>query len=120
MTMYAADAGSRYIVRDPKLKEAYAWLEHEGEFAHVTGHLDGCTWLSADGTEDMFCGEVAYSVGDLITEFMRLFCEPGSYACHYVDDFDEYGLYWVDGDGVHQAFESAANPFAGKIAELRG
>lgn len=120
MGYYASDAGSRYIVKDENLEAAYEWLKGEDEFAHKVGHLDGCTWLSADGYEDMFCGDVRFSVDKYIKEFMERFCEPGSYACHCIDEFSQYALYWKDENGVHDEAEEVGNPFAEKILELEG
>lgn len=118
MSMYATDAGSRYIVKAKNLEAAYEWLEHEGEFAHRVGVVRDCVILSANGYEDMFCGQVSYSVGRWISAFMERFCEPGSYACHHIDEFDEYCLYWKDGAGVHDECREAGNPFENMIAEL--
>lgn len=120
MSMYAMDAGSRYLVKAENLDAAYEWLKKEGEFAHVVGIVRNCLVLSADGYEDMFCGNVSYSVGDCIKEFLERFCEPGSYACHHIDEFDEYCLYWKDGEGVRDECKEVGNPFAEKMMELEG
>jgi len=118
MSMYATDAGSRYLVKAENLDAAYEWLEHEGEFAYRVGVVRDCVILSANGHEDMFCGSVCYGIGELIEEFLERFCEPGSYACQRVDDFLQYDLYWKDGDGVHSEGREYANPFANMIEEL--
>ena len=118
--MYATDAGSRYLVKAENLDAAYEWLKKEGEFAHRVGIVRDCIVLSADGYEDMFCGNVSYSVGDCIKEFLERFCEPGSYACHHIDEFDEYCLYWKDGEGVRDECKEVGNPFAEKMMELEG
>lgn len=119
--MYAHDAGSRYLVNAERVDAAYEWLEEHGEYAHRVGLHRDCIVLSADGYEDMFCGMVSYSVGDLIVEFMKKFCEPGSYACHHIDEYSEYVLYWMDDERiVHDESVVLGNPFAGKIKELEG
>lgn len=120
MSMYATDAGSRYLVKAGNLDAACEWLESEGEFAHKVGVVRDCVVLSANGCEDMFCGSVCYGIGKCIEEFLERFCEPGSYACQRVDDFFQYDLYWKDADGVHSEGREYVNPFAGKIAELEG
>ncbi len=121
MSMYAYDAGSRYLVKAGSIDAAYGWLEEHGEYAHRVGLHRDCIVLSADGYEDMFCGMVSYSVGDLIVEFMKKFCEPGSYACHHIDEYSEYVLYWMDDErAVHDESKVLDNPFAGKIKELEG
>ena len=120
MSMYAYDAGSRYLVKAANLDAAYEWLKKEGEFAHRVGVHRDCVVLSADGFEDMFCGEVPYAIGELIADFLERFCEPGSYACHHVDEYDEYCLYWKDETGVHDECRQVENPFAAKMMELEG
>lgn len=120
MSMYAYDAGSKYLVKADNLDEACRWLEGEGEFAHKVGIVRDCVVLSADGFEDMFCGEVSYRVGEFISEFMERFCEPGSYACHHIDEYNEYCLYWKDEEGVHSECKTVENPFAERILELEG
>lgn len=118
MGMYAMDAGSKYLVEDANLEAAYEWLESVGEFAYVTGHVGECTVLSADGNEELWCGDVGYGVGKEIEEFLNRFCEPGSYACQRVDDFGQYDLYWKDDEGVHSEGRVYANPFDVEIREL--
>ena len=118
MSMYAMDAGSKYLVKAENLDDAYEWLEKNGEFAHRIGVHGDCVILSANGYEDMFCGDVCYGIGELIEEFLEQFCEPGSYACQRVDDFCQYDLYWKDGDGVHSEGREYANPFESQIAEI--
>ena len=121
MSMYAYDAGSRYLVKASNLDAAYEWLRKEGEYAHKVGIVRDCIILSADGYEDMFCGEVSYSIGDLIVEFMKKFCEPGSYACHHIDEYNEYVLYWMDDERiVYDESKVLDNPFAEKMMELEG
>ena len=118
MSMYASDAGSRYLVKAENLDDAYGWLEEQGEYAHRIGVDGDCIVLSADGTEEMFCGNVGCGIGSIIEEFLDLFCEPGSYCCQRVDDYFQYDLYWKDGDGVHSEGREYVNPFTGFIAKL--
>lgn len=118
MSMYAYDEGSRYLVKAENIDAAYKWLEDEGEYAYRVGVVKDCFILSANGHEDMFCGDVRYSVGEVIMEFMKLFCESGSYACHCIEEFHEYVLYWKDEDGVHEESRQVENPFTSKMLEL--
>ena len=119
MSMMAYDAGSKYIVKASNLDEAYAWLEERGEYAHMVGKHRDCVILSADGFEDMFCGNVGYGIESSIREFMLRFCERGSYACHHIDDYNEYVLYYKDEMGCFRSESRVVeNPFAKWIAHL--
>ena len=119
MSVYVNDAGSRYIVKYERLKEAYTWLEHEGEFAHVIGNGDGTVHLGADGYDDMFCGDTCWGFAEYAAKFMDLFCESGSYACFYCNDYDdEYTLVWRDETGVSTETKTVGNPFAEMIEHL--
>ena len=121
MSIYVNDAGSRYIVKYERLKEAYAWLEHEGEFAHVVGSGDGVIYLGADGYDDMFCGDTCCGFAEYVAKFMDWFCENGSYACFYCNDYDdEYTLVWKEDGLVQEETVVLGNPFTDKIAQLEG
>lgn len=118
MGKYVTDAGSRYIVKDERLEEAYAWLEDAGEFAFVVGHGNGTTHLGANGYEEMFCGEMADDFHLAVEAFMALFCEPGSYACFCYDNHGPiHMLIWKD-ELIHNQAIGSNNPFASKIADF--
>lgn len=118
MSCYVTDAGSRYIVKNENLEAAYAWLENEGEFAYAVGHGEGVTYLSADGNEDMWCGNMAWGGMYRAKDFIEKFCEPGSYACFYTEDCTEYDMMWRDTRGVHSECRGRVNPFWREIEEL--
>lgn len=118
MSMMAYDAGSKYIVKVSKLDEACAWLDEHGERSHMVGKHRDCVILSADGFEDMFCGQVGYGIESSIREFMLRFCERGSYACHHIDEYNEYVLYWMDETGYQTKSITVGNPFTTMIEYL--
>jgi len=118
MSTYVIDEGSRYLVKAENLEAAYKWLEGEGEFAHKVDICKDCIVLSADGYEDMFCGNVSYSFADSVADFMERFCEERSYACFYDEEQREFTLVWKDKDGTHIDGDGLANPFAWKMEEL--
>lgn len=118
MSTYVNDAGSRYIVKDENLEEAYRYLEHEGEFAFVTNRADGCTWHSPMGFDEMWCGYVSHSYADYCAQFMDLYCESGSYACFRNDDELEYTMVWKEGGFVQIESIAWENPFSGRVERL--
>lgn len=119
MSIYISDEESRYIVKDENLNAAYEWLEDEGEFTYKVGHVDGCTWLSANRCEDMFCGYVSFDYMDYVMRFIDAFCESGSYACFRNDDEFKYEFAWKDDSGIHYDWRGFANPFEDKIEKLK-
>lgn len=118
MSTYVCDAGSRYLVKANNIEEAYAWLEYKGEFAHKVGIVRDCIELSADGFEDMWCGNVCWGYAEEVAKFMDLFCESGSYACFYCDDYNEYTLVWKEGGLVQEETITLENPFSERIQQL--
>lgn len=118
MGTYVQDAGSRYVVKDGNLKSARKWLSAYGYRTHRTGHGDGCTHLSDCGYDEMLAGEVPYRILENVAEFVMLFCEEGSYACHWCPEQDGWSLIWKDAMGVHVQWKDFENPFSGKVSDL--
>jgi len=119
MEINVYDAGSSYIVKDENLVAAYRWLEEQGEWAFVVAHNHGKSWLSADGHDEMFCGCMSERFYELPIDFLRLFCEPNSYACMFDDFSMGYSIFWKGEDGsVHTDTKEAINPFAEKATQL--
>ena len=56
---------------------------------------------------------------ELIEEFLKVYCEPGSYISQRCDDYFEYGIYWMHGERkVESRWEGYSNPFDALMDEL--
>ena len=60
-----------------------------------------------------FSGDWANSgPGDEIAEFLKTYCEPGSYVSQRCDDYFEYSIYWVNDERkVEEAWQGFQNPY---------
>ena len=118
MSVYIADAGSKYVVSEDKLSRAYAWLKDRREIPCAKPIADGFAEVFSNG-DGFFCGDTCYGFQDEAIEFLQEFCEPYSYASFRNDDDFEYGIVWRDEAGsVHEEWEEMSNPFAERMDEF--
>lgn len=79
---------------------------------------NGCFTLEPE--LNPFSGYDSYDGSLEIEEFLKGYCEPGSFVSQRVDDYFEYSIIWLDETrSIVCEVEDFQNPFIGKMHELR-
>jgi len=109
MSTYITATRCKYEINDLKLERAEKWLVDNNIVSDASeissaayrsgGFCDHGTSIVSGTMEGLFGGEVPYSWDEEVSEFMREFCLPGSYATFRLDDDYEWVMAQVDSLG---------------------
>lgn len=118
MSTYITADDYTYIVKDENAEKAIAflkeWVECEVPKAAALG--DGRSVITASNAP--FDGEVPWSWGERVEEFLGEHCEDGSHAAFRSDDEFEWRFYWKEDGNVHVDSEGIGNPFWARQQEM--
>ena len=128
MSCYFTTDRYNIVVRLDKLDKAVKFLEDSyiydvpGDCRPIAVHVE-----DIDGKRfrlvpewDPFSGTWSNSgPEEEIEEFLKKYCEPGSYVSQRSDDYFEYSAYWLDeGRNVKCDWKGFENPFGGVLDDL--
>lgn len=117
MSTYISDAGSRYIIKNENIKAACEWLEQEGESLYSVANGSGLVVFGSNVYgNSTFCGYTGFDYLDMVVEFLKRFCEPGSYGCFRHEDATE--IAWKDEGGVWNSYRDYENPYSELMQKL--
>jgi len=97
MSTYITASRAKYEVNDSKLERAEEWLRSRGyDNVSSASYRENTSILYANCDDDFFGGSTAWGWDEEVTEFMREFCLPTSYATFRIDEEYEWTMAQVD------------------------
>jgi hypothetical protein len=115
MSTFISPAGNHVVLLEGKKAEAEAWLREECEIKEddqIACDEQGCVICESGNGKSWFTGEVSHSFSEDVEEFLKKFCETGSWMDFHEDDFACFEHIEKTSDGeVEIKEDEEVNPF---------